>query len=186
MCSGPRRRDIRLSIRLASPEFAALPEPHARRAACSPPALLSVAGAARTPGPRARSDAGPAQFLGQWQQRVRCARDDLACDVDDPLTPAARDGPELLECLPRPDAVPFGQHPDRLLHADPDGQRALQLADRDPEAPCLIVAAFVTGSAVTGSAVTGRLTARRAVTGYAAAIGGNAACLGRGAGRLGS
>jgi len=151
-----------------------------------PGALLSaaVAGAARAPRPRRH--AGPAQFLRQWQQRVGRAGDDLAGDIDDPLAPAARDGPELLECLPRPDPVPLRQHPDRLLHPDPDGQGAFQLADSDPQPPRLLMASSVTSGAVTRGnvtrgAVSGRVAARHAVTGHAIA-----ACGRSGAGRLGS
>ena len=107
-------------------------------------ALLIAAAAALAPGPRARRHGGPGEFLGERQQRVRRAGDDVAGDVDDPLAPAACGRSELLECLPRPDPVPLGQDPDRLLHPDPDRQRAFQLADCRPEPPRLIRTAFVT------------------------------------------
>ena len=51
--------------------------------------------------------------------------------------------------------MPLREHPDRLLHPDPDGQGAFQLADRDPQPPRLLMAASVTGGTVTGGTVTG-------------------------------
>src|SRR5215472_17016994 len=85
--------------------------------------------AAPAPG-RAR----PRQLVRQLQQRVRGAGDDVARDVDDPSPAAPRRVPELLECLPGLDPVPFCQHADRLLDSDPRGERVLEMANRRSQA----------------------------------------------------
>jgi hypothetical protein len=113
----------------------------------------TVSRSALAPGSLALRHAGPGELLGEGQQWIRGASYHLASDVGDPLASAARDGSELLECLSRPDSVPLGQYPDRLLDPDPDRQGTFQLADRGPKPPCLIVAASVTSGGVTYGAI---------------------------------
>ena len=65
--------------------------------------------------------------------------------------------------------MPFGQHADCLLNADPDGQGAFQLAHSDPEPPRLIAATVVVSRTVSGAstsrASTSRASASRPSTG---------------------
>src|SRR5712691_10145172 len=144
--------------------FPALASCHPRNAHCHRRrTLLAIPGAALAPGPLALGHARPGEFLGEWQQRVSRAGDNVACDIDDPLATGACHGPELLKRLPRPDPVPFGQHADCLLNADPDGQGAFQLAHSDPEPPRLIAATIVVSRTVSGASTSrARASASRA------------------------
>ncbi len=56
--------------------------------------------------------------------------------------------------------MPFGQHADCLLNADPDGQGAFQLAHSDPEPPRLIAATVVVSRTVSGASTSRASTSR--------------------------
>lgn len=89
-----------------------------------PRRLLAFPRPAAVAGPLALRQVRPGKFLGERQQRVRRAGDDVTGNVDDALAPGTGGGSELLECLPRPNPVPFSEHSDRLLYPDPDRESA--------------------------------------------------------------
>src|SRR5215469_3442187 len=109
--------------------------------------LLGAEGAAGVPAAVARSRALAGQLLGQLQQRVRRAGDHVGRDIDHPPAAVPRGGPELLEGLPGTDPVALGQDADRLLDADPRGQRVLKLAHGGSEPVRLVLLLGLVGHA---------------------------------------
>jgi hypothetical protein len=86
--------------------------------------LLAFPGPAAVAGPLALRQVRPGKFLRERQQRVRRAGDNVTGNVDDALAPGTGSVSELLECLPRPNAVPFSEYSNCLLHPDPDRESA--------------------------------------------------------------
>ena len=132
-CQPERIRDVEGLL----PGSVALPfHPNARGQAAIAAAVLAAAADALTAGrvaaaahraavPRARLGELAGQLIGQPQQRVRGAGDDVLRDVGDP-GPARPSGPaQQVERLARPEPVPLGEHADGLLNPDPRRQGML-------------------------------------------------------------
>jgi hypothetical protein len=75
----------------------------------------------------------PGQLVRQLEQRVRRARDHVLGQLGDPGAACPRRLAQQVERLAGAEAVPLGEHADRLLDPDPCGQRVLKLGDGDRE-----------------------------------------------------